>query len=229
MQSLPTSGLCHFQRGHFSAPWGKKVARMFEGMFDGLINKSELLRSLRNFCTQALSRVMRYLPNLFNVSLHVGAPAEDRLHAWDIRPDNIMVQMVEGNRCVVTGLIDWDYSSFYPEYYESVRCTHCLAPNETNDWYLFLPKNITRNAMPIGGCSTEFERQGLSDGGRKLWKYQGTLLHDWLSFLLQYLSRLKVLFIVAVQMISPLPGHRGPPVHTPGSPIQWFHYQWVLR
>ena len=61
----------------------------------------------------------------------------------DLRPDNITVEMDESNRCVVTGLLDWEYSGFYPEYYEAIRCTNCLGPREDNDWFLFLPDCIS--------------------------------------------------------------------------------------
>lgn len=61
----------------------------------------------------------------------------------DLRPDNIVVEMVDSNRCVVSGLLDWEYGGFYPEYYEAIRCTNCLAPYEDNDWYLYLPDCIS--------------------------------------------------------------------------------------
>lgn len=57
----------------------------------------------------------------------------------DLRPDNITVEIVDRNRCVVTGILDWEYSGFYPDYYEAVRCTNCLSSCEDNDWFLFLP------------------------------------------------------------------------------------------
>lgn len=61
----------------------------------------------------------------------------------DLRPDNITVEIVDRNRCVVTGLLDWEYSGFYPDYYEAVRCTNCLSSCENNDWFLFLPDCIS--------------------------------------------------------------------------------------
>ncbi|OJJ48031.1 hypothetical protein ASPZODRAFT_115452 [Penicilliopsis zonata CBS 506.65] len=61
----------------------------------------------------------------------------------DLRPDNIMIEMGEDNQLTVSGLLDWEYSGFYPEYYEAVRCTNCLAPCDRNDWYLFLPKCVS--------------------------------------------------------------------------------------
>ena len=60
----------------------------------------------------------------------------------DLRPDNITVEIIDHNCCVVTGLLDWEYSGFYPEYYKAVRCTNCLTLYDDNDWFLFLPDCI---------------------------------------------------------------------------------------
>lgn len=61
----------------------------------------------------------------------------------DLRPDNIAVDKDESNRWVVTGILDWEYSGFYPEYCEAFKSTNCLAPFEEDDWYLFLPDCIS--------------------------------------------------------------------------------------
>lgn len=61
----------------------------------------------------------------------------------DLRPDNITVEMGDHGQCVITGLIDWEYSGFYPEYYEAVRSTNCLAPYGDDDWVLYLPECIS--------------------------------------------------------------------------------------
>ncbi|KAI4688456.1 hypothetical protein J4E81_008053 [Alternaria sp. BMP 2799] len=66
----------------------------------------------------------------------------------DLRPANIIVKLEEG-QCRVTGIIDWEYAGFYPEYYESTKVTNCLATNEDSDWYLFIPECVSplRNAQ----------------------------------------------------------------------------------
>lgn len=56
----------------------------------------------------------------------------------DLRPDNITVRFTDSGQCLITGLLDWEYSGFYPEYYESFKSTNCLNPTEDNDWYSFL-------------------------------------------------------------------------------------------
>lgn len=63
----------------------------------------------------------------------------------DIRPDNIMVELADNNKYMVSGILDWEYSGFYPDYYESVRCTNCLSPYEEDDWFLYLPECVSPN------------------------------------------------------------------------------------
>lgn len=60
----------------------------------------------------------------------------------DLRPDNIMVELAN-NKYMVSGILDWEYSGFYPDYYESVRCTNCLSPYEEDDWFLYLPECVS--------------------------------------------------------------------------------------
>lgn len=63
----------------------------------------------------------------------------------DLRPDNIMVELADDNKYMVSGILDWEYSGFYPDYYESVRCTNCLGPYEEDDWFLYLPECVSPN------------------------------------------------------------------------------------
>ncbi|RAH40234.1 uncharacterized protein BO95DRAFT_448118 [Aspergillus brunneoviolaceus CBS 621.78] len=60
----------------------------------------------------------------------------------DLRPENIAVKY-ENNELIVSELIDWEYSRFYPEYYEAIRCTNCMAPYDENDWHLFIPDCVS--------------------------------------------------------------------------------------
>lgn len=60
----------------------------------------------------------------------------------DLRPDNIIVDATD-NHYTITGIIDWEYSGYYPEYYESVRSTNCLNPFGEDDWYLYLPDCVS--------------------------------------------------------------------------------------
>ena len=66
----------------------------------------------------------------------------------DLRPDNVIVEVTEGNRCFITGLIDWEDSGFYPEYYEPTKITNCLSTNEERDWFCFLPPCVSPHSYP---------------------------------------------------------------------------------
>ncbi|EEP78622.1 predicted protein [Uncinocarpus reesii 1704] len=66
----------------------------------------------------------------------------------DVRTDNIMVKQ-DANGCyIVTGIIDWEYSGFYPEYYECTGLTRTLSLVDENDWYLYLPESISPSQFP---------------------------------------------------------------------------------
>ncbi|KKZ66603.1 hypothetical protein EMCG_07717 [[Emmonsia] crescens] len=57
----------------------------------------------------------------------------------DLHPRNIMViKDQEGIR--VTGLIDWEYSGAYPEYWEFVKSLNTMFPVRAGDWCFFLPQ-----------------------------------------------------------------------------------------
>ncbi|QSS58301.1 hypothetical protein I7I51_07724 [Histoplasma capsulatum] len=58
----------------------------------------------------------------------------------DLRPDNITVEPSGDHQFRITGLLDWEYSGFYPEYHELIKSTNGLSPSSDDDWYLFLPK-----------------------------------------------------------------------------------------
>lgn len=56
----------------------------------------------------------------------------------DIRTDNIMGKQNPGSsgQYVVTGIIDWEDSGFYPPYYECSVLTRTLSLVNEKDWYL---------------------------------------------------------------------------------------------
>jgi hypothetical protein len=39
----------------------------------------------------------------------------------DLRPENILVEVVDDKTCKVTGIVDWETSGFYPEYHEATK------------------------------------------------------------------------------------------------------------
>jgi hypothetical protein len=67
----------------------------------------------------------------------------------DVRPENIIVQMSDDDQCRITGLLDWEFSGFYPDYHDSVKSTNCLATNEDSDWYQFLPPCVSPYRYPV--------------------------------------------------------------------------------
>jgi hypothetical protein len=74
-------------------------------------------------------------------------PTELVLSHNDLRPENVTVEL-EGGQCRVTGIIDWQYSGFYPTYYESTKVMNSISPNETNDWYSYIPECISAERYP---------------------------------------------------------------------------------
>ncbi|KLJ09448.1 hypothetical protein EMPG_15138 [Blastomyces silverae] len=67
----------------------------------------------------------------------------------DVRTDNIMVKQAPNGLYIVTGIIDWEYSDFYPEYYECTGLTRTLSLVHENDWYLYLPESISPSQFPV--------------------------------------------------------------------------------
>ncbi|KAI1947356.1 hypothetical protein LOZ53_001460 [Ophidiomyces ophidiicola] len=67
----------------------------------------------------------------------------------DVRTDNIMVKRDPNGCYKVTGIIDWELSGFYPEYYECTALTRTLSFVDDNDWYLYLPESLSPMRFPI--------------------------------------------------------------------------------
>ncbi|KAL5332705.1 hypothetical protein BJX70DRAFT_383341 [Aspergillus crustosus] len=69
----------------------------------------------------------------------------------DLHPRNVMVSITPGDssdlratsEVVVTGLLDWEMSGWYPEYWEYVKALHTINPGDGfDDWYACLPPAI---------------------------------------------------------------------------------------
>ena len=67
----------------------------------------------------------------------------------DLRPANIVVLPNQQGNYSISGIIDWEMSGFYPDYWESVKATNTMAPQEENDWYLHLPACASPTSYPI--------------------------------------------------------------------------------
>ncbi|OAX78314.1 hypothetical protein ACJ72_07380 [Emergomyces africanus] len=61
----------------------------------------------------------------------------------DLRPDNITVESSNDCQFRITGLLDWEYSGFYPEYHELIKSMNSLSSAVDDDWYRFLPECIS--------------------------------------------------------------------------------------
>ncbi|RAK98799.1 aminoglycoside phosphotransferase family protein [Aspergillus ibericus CBS 121593] len=69
----------------------------------------------------------------------------------DVRTANIMVKQdpSRGVQYVITGIIDWEDSGFYPFYYECTVLTRTLSLVDENDWYFYLPQSISPLKFPV--------------------------------------------------------------------------------
>jgi hypothetical protein len=56
----------------------------------------------------------------------------------DLRPENILVLYTAPNTIKITGLVDWELSGAYPEYWEYVKALVGVSWS-LSDWYLYLP------------------------------------------------------------------------------------------
>lgn len=61
----------------------------------------------------------------------------------DLRQANILVHYGQGQDVRVSGIVDWEYSGFYPAFWEAVKLTNCVGPHEDSDWLLHLPAAIS--------------------------------------------------------------------------------------
>lgn len=66
----------------------------------------------------------------------------------DLRPANIMVSQAHEGPWTVVGIIDWESSGFYPEYWDAVKATNNLTTREQWDWYEFLPTQLSPRRYP---------------------------------------------------------------------------------
>ena len=59
----------------------------------------------------------------------------------DIRLDNILVLQPTTDTIQITGLIDWELSGAYPEYWEYVKALHGVN-HDFSDWFSYLPTDV---------------------------------------------------------------------------------------
>ena len=67
----------------------------------------------------------------------------------DFRPANILVKSDQQGNYSVSGVLDWEMGGFYPDYWESVKATNTMSPQEEDDWYLHLPACTSPTTYPL--------------------------------------------------------------------------------
>ncbi|KAK0115399.1 hypothetical protein ONS96_013855 [Cadophora gregata f. sp. sojae] len=77
-------------------------------------------------------------------------PTEDCVFTHgDLRPANIMVKTDSENNYLVSGIIDWEDSGFYPDYFESTRLLFTFHMHSKEDWCAYLPACISPARHPV--------------------------------------------------------------------------------
>lgn len=103
-------------------------------------------------CERTLSTIPEFIDFLFS-NPHFGGEVYTRLlrDMWtdqqssvvfthgDLEPMNILVRSCDNGSYQVSGLIDWEMSGWYPDWWESIKATNCLSTmTSKNDWALYL-------------------------------------------------------------------------------------------
>ena len=67
----------------------------------------------------------------------------------DIKMANIMVRNIDDGFYTLSGIIDWETSGFYPEYFEASKL-FILTMHSKEDWFAYLPPCISPARHPVG-------------------------------------------------------------------------------
>ncbi|PIL29391.1 hypothetical protein GSI_09443 [Ganoderma sinense ZZ0214-1] len=60
----------------------------------------------------------------------------------DFHPRNIMVVIEADGTVELSGILDWEASGFYPEYWEQLKSLNTRSVKDTSDWWDYLPPSI---------------------------------------------------------------------------------------
>lgn len=66
----------------------------------------------------------------------------------DLRKANIMVEL-DNDHCIVKGIIDWEESGLYPEFFESFNMTRTVSVVDEDDWFRYLPAPVSPFKFPF--------------------------------------------------------------------------------
>lgn len=69
----------------------------------------------------------------------------------DLKKSNVMVEQdpTDANAYTITGVVDWEDSGFYPEYYECTTLSNGQSIMHDDDWYLYVPDCISPLRFPV--------------------------------------------------------------------------------
>ncbi len=61
----------------------------------------------------------------------------------DLHPRNVMVIIdTPDGGMELSGIIDWEASGYYPEYWEHLKAVNTRTIKDTSDWWDYLPPSI---------------------------------------------------------------------------------------
>lgn len=83
----------------------------------------------------------------------------------DLRPANIIVDEDEDGTWKIVGVVDWESSGFYPDYWETVKMTNNLVPSEESDWYRYLPQTLSPSRYPTQWLVDRLWDSSMENGG----------------------------------------------------------------
>ena len=92
---------------------------------------------------------IKFLRNLYDLPDANQSSNECVFTHGDLRLANIRVIRNEDGSCKLSGVIDWELSGWYPDWWESVKLTNCIGPSEKKNWLLYIPSNIAPSSYPV--------------------------------------------------------------------------------
>lgn len=67
----------------------------------------------------------------------------------DLRAENVIVQLNNHGNYLIAGILDWEKSGFYPDYFECIKATSNMSSSDVDDRYLYLPMCALPTAYPL--------------------------------------------------------------------------------
>ena len=67
----------------------------------------------------------------------------------DLRPANIVVKADQQGNYSIRSILDWERAGFYPDYWEAIKATNTMSPQDEDDWYSHLPTCASPTSYPL--------------------------------------------------------------------------------